>query len=84
MEAAMNQTKYLVVADFAGVKFGRSSSPIERFADANRAAMAHVTKTGRRAAVLAELGGRAEMIVTYGPGPETGRPVVVCVGDVAA
>lgn len=77
------ETKYLVVCDFAGVKFGRTSSPIERFGDANRAAMAHVSKTGRRAGVIAQTGMSAETIVIYGPGPETGLPMVLCVGNAA-
>lgn len=76
-------TRFAVICDFAGVKNGRMSSSGERFGDANRAAMAYVARTSRRASVIALTGQRAELLVTYAAGPETGRPTVVEVGGEA-
>ena len=74
---------YLVARNFAGVKNGRASSPLETFAEANRLA---IKTTAEKAcvtsvfAIEARNSLREEFIVSYAPGP-SGKAIVLAVGE---
>ena len=58
---------YRVVSDFAGIRNGRASSPFERFADANRAALAACSEKARTTRVYAFVGERSDLVAEYVP-----------------
>jgi len=79
-EAMSTKLNYRIVSDFAGVKNNRSSSPFERFGDANRAAMTACAEKGRAMRVYAFSGDSlaGDLVAEYVP--VNGRPQAVPIG----
>lgn len=67
---------YRLVSDFAGVRNNRALSAFERFADANRAAMAACGEKRRAVRVFAFCGERIDLVAEYIVGP-SGLPQAV-------